>query len=200
MINHEKIRKSKIFADSELEWHGIKVPNYVVGAYYSKGWGFVSKYDVSHEDGLCFLLYWFLLNCEIEIADEASFGYRNKLIAKLHRKNRKACDRGPFELSPLQTIILNCREDLKKKFSEEGFEVDFQKWWVSYGAGEYNMPEYPLLNKNEIAGLADSYIRELYVDIKCKEKYRDAVSKQTRDSLKMEIIKVWAKFKVNVRA
>lgn len=200
MINYEKIQQSKIFSDSEYVLYGIKVPNYVIGAYYSKGWFFVNQHNISVESGLCFILYWFILSCEIEIKDERVLGYRNDLISKFHRLEGNAGDTDVFRLTPLQNIILNCREDLKKIYVEDGFKVDFQKWWVSYGAEEYNMPMYPLWNRNEIAGLADSYVRELYVDVMCKEKYHDDVNKQARDGLRQEVAKNWLKFNVNVRA
>jgi hypothetical protein len=172
------------FDDSTISYKRVSLPKILIGLWISKGWAFMNEYPLDNDPSVAKFLYWYLLSRNIEIKDEnlSILIYKN-FLERFHSFS----DPLPkFSLTPMQNLIFDNRKDLS--FSKEYFEIDFQKWWIKYGADEYSLKRYPLRNGISELYFDTNYIKELYIELfESKENYYKEIN---NDFYNLKILKI----------
>lgn len=150
------------FESSSISYNNIYIPKLLKALWVSKGWLFMKEYKLHNNEFVGRFIYWYLISRKIEIRNEE---IENKLYFCMMNRFHNYSSIGPnqFSLTPIQKIILNSRPDLK--FEGEYPEIDFQKWWIAYGAKEYDLKRFPMDHKQIYRNFSEEYIKELYIDI-----------------------------------
>ncbi len=147
---------------SSVKYKEIFLPKFLIALWYSKGWKFMMDYHLEDPRSLENYIFWYVMSRKIEIKNhEIEARIFNRFTDLFHAYEVEE-DIINYSLTPLQNIILEKRPDLNLKFQGKEKNLDFQKWWVAYGAEEYDVPKFPKF-KNKI-DISRIYVKELFID------------------------------------
>jgi glycosyltransferase involved in cell wall biosynthesis len=145
----KKFNKSLISAamsDTNYKIFGCVIPKFVIAYYWSGGFKNIQEVDLEDEEGLINFVFSFIQNFKREIFFQEGLNKTLYLmfIKKLHsfqdKKKETIAKLEEFQLTPLLKLILFLRSDLRKILNSN---IDIYKWWVKYGADEYNLIKFP---------------------------------------------------------
>lgn len=114
------------------------IPIGVVSVWVCAGGHFQLEHDITTDDGLDKLVYWWVQSGRREFTGIRDL-IDDYLLRNLHLTPLRQCmgQSDGLELTGLQSLILRHRADLKTEIAVEQGIVTFWNWWLSAGQREY---------------------------------------------------------------